>query len=153
MKVTGVKVKIKRIRPQEDSDLPSPRYMTEKSSGMDLYAAVNEEIFLNPGQRRLIPTGIAVSVPEGYEAQVRPRSGLALRDGITLANTPGTIDADYRGEIGVLLINHGEKSFQVKRGDRVAQMVIVPVAKAELEWVEDLDETPRSGGGFGHTGI
>jgi dUTP pyrophosphatase len=153
MKVTGVKVKIKRIRPQEDSDLPSPRYMTEKSSGMDLYAAVNEEIFLNPGQRRLIPTGIAVSVPEGYEAQVRPRSGLALRDGITLANTPGTIDADYRGEIGVLLINHGEKPFQVKRGDRVAQMVIVPVARAELEWVEDLDETPRSGGGFGHTGI
>jgi dUTP pyrophosphatase len=153
MKVTGVKVKIRRIRPEEDSDLPSPRYMTEKSSGMDLYAAVNEEIFLNPGQRRLIPTGIAVSVPEGYEAQVRPRSGLALRDGITLANTPGTIDADYRGEIGVLLINHGEKSFQVKRGDRVAQMVIVPVARAELEWVEDLDETPRSGGGFGHTGI
>ncbi|MCX5911284.1 MAG: dUTP diphosphatase [Deltaproteobacteria bacterium] len=153
MKVTVVKVKIKRIRPQEDSDLPSPRYMTEKSSGMDLYAAVNEEIFLNPGQRRLIPTGIAVSVPEGYEAQVRPRSGLALRDGITLANTPGTIDADYRGEIGVILINHGEKPFQVERGDRVAQMVIVPVARAELEWVEDLDETPRSGGGFGHTGI
>jgi dUTP pyrophosphatase len=153
MKVTVVKVKIKRIRPQEDSDLPSPRYMTEKSSGMDLFAAVNEEIFLNPGQRRLIPTGIAVSVPEGYEAQVRPRSGLALRDGITLANTPGTIDADYRGEIGVILINHGEKPFQVERGDRVAQMVIVPVARAELEWVEDLDETPRSGGGFGHTGI
>jgi dUTP pyrophosphatase len=153
MKVTVVKVKIKRIRPQEDSDLPSPRYMTEKSSGMDLYAAVNEEIFLNPGQRRLIPTGIAVSVPEGYEAQVRPRSGLALRDGITLANTPGTIDADYRGEIGVILINHGENPFQVKRGDRVAQMVIVPVARGELEWVEDLDETPRSGGGFGHTGI
>ena len=153
MKVTVVKVKIKRIRPQEDSDLPSPCYMTEKSSGMDLYAAVNEEIFLNPGERRLIPTGIAVSVPEGYEAQVRPRSGLALKDGITLVNTPGTIDADYRGEIGVLLINHGEKPFQVKRGDRIAQMVIVPVAKAELEWVEDLDETPRSGGGFGHTGI
>ncbi len=153
MKVTVVKVKIKRIRPQEDSDLPLPRYMTEKSSGMDLYAAGNEEIFLNPGQRRLIPTGIAVSVPEGYEAQVRPRSGLALRDGITLANTPGTIDADYRGEIGVILINHGEKPFQVERGDRVAQMVIVPVARAELEWVEDLDETPRSGGGFGHTGI
>lgn len=153
MKVTVVKVKIKRIRPQEDSDLPSPRYMTEKSSGMDLFAAVNEEIFLNPGQRRLIPTGIAVSVPEGYEAQVRPRSGLALRDGITLANTPGTIDADYRGEIGVILINHGEKPFQVERGDRVAQMVIVPVARAELEWVEDLDETPRSWGGFGHTGI
>ena len=153
MKVTVVKVKIKRIRPQEDSDLPPPRYMTEKSSGMDLYAAGNEEIFLNPGERRLIPTGIAISVPEGYEAQVRPRSGLALRDGVTLVNTPGTIDADYRGEIGVLLINHGEKPFPVKRGDRIAQMVIIPVARAELEWVEDLDETPRSGGGFGHTGI
>jgi dUTP pyrophosphatase len=152
MKSTVVKVRIKRVRPQEDAELPPPRYMTEKSSGMDLYAAVKEEIFLNPGQRRLIPTGIAVSVPEGYEAQVRPRSGLALKDGISLANTPGTIDADYRGEIGVLLINLGERPFQVKRGDRIAQMVIVPVAKAELEWVEDLDETPRSGGGFGHTG-
>jgi len=153
MKIPLVKMKIKRIRPQRDSDLPSPRYMTEKSSGMDLYAAVAEEILLNPGERRLIPTGISISVPEGYEAQVRPRSGLALRDGITVANTPGTIDADYRGEIGVILINHGENPFQVKRGDRVAQMVIVPVARAELEWVEDLDETPRSGGGFGHTGI
>jgi len=153
MKIPLVKMKIKRIRPQGDSDLPSPRYMTEKSSGMDLYAAVAEEILLNPGERRLIPTGISISVPEGYEAQVRPRSGLALKDGVTLVNTPGTIDADYRGEIGVILINHGEKPFQVKRGDRVAQMVIVPVAKAELEWVEALDETPRSGGGFGHTGI
>ena len=153
MKPPGVKLQIKRIRSQGDSDLPLPRYMTEKSSGMDLYADLGEEVFLNPGERRLIPTGIAVSVPEGFEAQVRPRSGLALRDGITLVNTPGTIDADYRGEIGVLLINHGERTFQVKRGDRVAQMVIVPVARAELEWVETLDETPRSGGGFGHTGI
>jgi len=153
MKIPLVKMKIKRIRPQGDADLPSPRYMTEKSSSMDLYAAVAEEILLNPGERRLIPTGISISVPEGYEAQVRPRSGLALKDGVTLVNTPGTIDADYRGEIGVILINHGERPFQVKRGDRVAQMVIVPVAKAELEWVEDLDETPRSGGGFGHTGI
>ena len=110
-------------------------------------------MILHPGERRLIPTGIAVSVPEGYEAQIRPRSGLALKDGVTLVNTPGTIDADYRGEIGVILINHGEKPFQVKRGDRIAQMVIVPVARAELEWVEDLDETSRSGGGFGHTGI
>ena len=152
MKVPVVKVKIKRTRPQGNSDLPAPRYMTEKSSGMDLYAAVDEEIVLKPGQRRLISTGIAISVPEGYEAQVRPRSGLALRNGITLANAPGTIDADYRGEIGVILINHGETPFPVKRGDRIAQLVVVPVARAELEWAEDLDDTPRSGGGFGHTG-
>jgi dUTP pyrophosphatase len=148
-----VKVRIKRIRGKRDQDLPPPRYMTEKSSGMDLYAAVDEEVILEPGRRQLIPTGIAVSIPEGYEAQVRPRSGLAFRDGITLVNTPGTIDADYRGEVGVLLINHGERSFRVRRGDRIAQMVIVPVVRAELEWVEDLDETPRSGGGFGHTGV
>jgi dUTP pyrophosphatase len=147
-----VKVKIKRIASQGDSHLPSPRYMTEKSSGMDLYAALGEEIFLNPGERRLIPTGIAISVPEGYEAQIRPRSGLALKEGVTLVNTPGTIDADYRGEIGIILINHGEKPFRLKRGERIAQMVIAPVARAELEWVENLDETPRSGGGFGHTG-
>lgn len=153
MKPPVVTVKIKRIRGQRDQDLPSPQYMTEKSSGMDLFAAVEEDLILNPGQRKLIPTGIAVSIPEGYEAQVRPRSGLALRDGITLVNTPGTIDADYRGEVGVLLINHGEKPFQVKRGDRIAQMVITPVIRAQLEWIEDLDETRRNEGGFGHTGV
>lgn len=152
MKHPVVQVKIKRIRPQENTDLPAPRYMSEKSSGMDLYAAVAEEILLNPGQRRLIPTGIAISVPDGYEAQVRPRSGLSLKDGVTVVNTPGTIDADYRGEIGVILINHGEKPFSVKRGDRVAQLVVAPIVRAELEWTEDLDETSRSGGGFGHTG-
>ncbi len=152
MKESPVRVKIKRVRPEGDPPLPLPRYMTEKSSGMDLCAAVSQDQILNPGERRLIPTGLAVSVPEGYEAQIRPRSGLALKEGVTLVNTPGTIDADYRGEIGVILINHGEKPFQVKRGERIAQMVIVPVARAELEWVEDLDETPRSGGGFGHTG-
>jgi dUTP pyrophosphatase len=152
MKFPVVKIRMKRIRGNQDQDLPFPRYMTEKSSGMDLHAAVDEEVVLEPGRRRLIPTGIAVSIPEGYEAQVRPRSGLAFRDGITLVNTPGTIDADYRGEVGVLLINHGEKPFLVRRGDRIAQMVIVPVVRAEMEWVEDLDETPRSGGGFGHTG-
>jgi dUTP pyrophosphatase len=152
MEFPVVKVRIKRVRGKEDQDLPSPQYMTAKSSGMDLYAAVDREVILEPGQRQLIPTGISISIPEGYEAQVRPRSGLALRDGISLVNTPGTIDADYRGEVGVLLINHGEKSFRVRRGDRIAQMVIVPVVRAELEWVEDLDETGRSGGGFGHTG-
>jgi len=112
-----VKVKIKRIALQGNHPhLPSPRYMTEKSSGMDLYAALREEIFLNPGERRLIPTGIAISVPEGYEAQIRPRSGLALKEGVTLVNTPGTIDADYRGEIGIILINHGEKPFRLNGG-------------------------------------
>ena len=151
MKNFPVKVKIRRVQ-QEDPQVPLPRYMTEKSSGMDLCAAVSQDLVLNPGERRLIPTGLAISVPEGYEAQIRPRSGLALKDGITLVNTPGTIDADYRGEIGVILINHGEKPFRVKRGERIAQMVIVPVVRAELEWVEDLDETSRSGGGFGHTG-
>ena len=152
MKPPAVQIKIKRIRPEETSDLPAPRYMSEKASGMDLYAAVDEEIVLSPGQRRLIPTGIAISVPEGYEAQIRPRSGLALKQGVTVVNTPGTIDADYRGEIGVILINHGENQFPVRRGDRVAQLVIAPIVRAELEWTEDLDETPRSGGGFGHTG-
>jgi dUTP pyrophosphatase len=152
MKIPVIKVRIKRVRGNQDKDLPLPRYMTEKSSGMDLQAAVDEEVILQPGRRQLIPTGIAVSIPEGYEAQIRPRSGLAFRDGITVVNTPGTIDADYRGEVGVLLINHGENPFRIKRGDRVAQMVIVPVVRAAMEWVDDLDETSRSEGGFGHTG-
>ncbi len=153
MKSPAITVKMKRVRGDRDQDLASPRYMTEKSSGMDLIAAVEEDVILDPGQRRLIPTGIAVSIPEGYEAQIRPRSGLALRDGVTLVNTPGTIDADYRGEVGILLINHGEKSFRVKRGDRIAQMVITPVIRAQVEWTEDLDETRRNDGGFGHTGV
>jgi dUTP pyrophosphatase len=152
MTFISVKVKIKRVFRENPASVPPPRYMTANSSGMDLHAAVTEEIVLHPGERRLIPTGIAVSVPEGYEAQVRPRSGLALKDGVTVLNTPGTIDADYRGEIGVLLINHGERPFTVKRGERIAQMVVAPVARADLEWVESLDDTPRSGGGFGHTG-
>lgn len=151
MTFTAVKVRIKRVLPEGPS-VPPPRYMTDRSSGMDLYAALHEEVALNPGERRLIPTGIAISVPEGYEAQIRPRSGLALKEGVTLVNTPGTIDADYRGEVGIILINHGEKPFRVKPGDRIAQMVIAPVARAELEWVESLDETTRSEGGFGHTG-
>ncbi len=126
--------------------------MTSASSGMDLCAFVGEEVVLKPGERRLIPTGIAVSIPDGYEGQVRPRSGLALKNGITVVNTPGTIDADYRGEIGVILINLGGQPFTVKQGDRIAQLVIAPVSRADAEWVEDLDDTPRSGGGFGHTG-
>ncbi len=152
MKIGGIRMKVRRIREDRDREIPLPKYMTEYSSGMDLYAAVEEEISLEPGERKLIPTGIAVSIPEGYEGQVRPRSGLALRAGITLVNTPGTIDADYRGEIGVLLINLGGHPFKVKRGDRIAQLVIAPIIQATVELVDELDETPRSAGGFGHTG-
>lgn len=119
---------------------------------MDLLAAVYEPIFLKPFQRALVPTGIAVEIPPGYEAQIRPRSGLAIRHGITLLNTPGTIDADYRGEIKVILINLGEEDFVINRGDRIAQMVICPVMIVELEEVEELSTTHRSDGGFGSTG-
>ena len=151
MKTPMVKVKVKRVRGNPE-EIHLPRYLTSRSSGMDLCAAISEEVVLNPGERKLIPTGIAVSIPEGYEGQVRPRSGLALRNGVTLVNTPGTIDADYRGEIGVLLINLGSQPFTVKQGDRIAQLVISPVCQAALEWAEELDDTPRSDGGFGHTG-
>jgi dUTP pyrophosphatase len=146
-----IKVKVKRLR-GAPGEVSLPRYMTASSSGMDLCAAGGEEVVLKPGERRLIPTGIALSIPDGYEGQVRPRSGLALKSGITVANTPGTIDADYRGEIGVLLINLGDQPFTVKNGDRIAQLVIAPVCRAEAEWADDLEDTERSGGGFGHTG-
>jgi dUTP pyrophosphatase len=152
MKKSAVQVKVKRVRRDRDREIPLPRYMTEYSAGMDLYAAVEEEVRLDPGERKLIPTGIALSIPEGYEGQVRPRSGMALRAGVTLVNTPGTIDADYRGEVGVLLINFGHQPFTVRRGDRVAQLVIAPVFQATIELVDELDDTPRSTGGFGHTG-
>jgi dUTP pyrophosphatase len=148
----AVRVKVRRLREDSGGKIPLPRYMTELSSGMDLFAEVEGEVILEPGERKLIPTGIALAIPEGYEGQVRPRSGLALRDGVTLVNTPGTIDADYRGEVGVLLINLGRQPFSVKRGDRIAQLVIAPVCRAVLELKEELDATPRSEGGFGHTG-
>ena len=147
-----VKVQVKRLRENPGEPTPLPRYMTEHSAGMDLFADVQGEVVLKPGERRLIPTGIALAIPPGYEGQVRPRSGLALREGITVVNTPGTIDADYRGEVGVLLINLGQKPFRVKRGDRVAQLVINPVCRAELELTDDLETTSRNNGGFGHTG-
>ncbi|MFA5181920.1 MAG: dUTP diphosphatase [Syntrophales bacterium] len=133
-------------------DLPLPRYMTERSAGMDICAAVNQEITILPGRREVIPTGIAIALPAGYEAQIRPRSGLALKHGITLVNSPGTIDADYRGEIKLLMINHGEDSFVVRRGDRMAQMVINQVCRGQWHRQETLDETTRGQGGFGHTG-
>ncbi|MDN5293644.1 MAG: dUTP pyrophosphatase [Eubacteriales bacterium] len=145
-----VKVKVKR-RPGTE-DLPLPAYMTAGAAGMDLYAAVEEEVVLHPGERRLIPTGLYISLPPGYEAQIRPRSGLALRHGISMVNTPGTIDSDYRGEIGVILINHGREPFTVRRGDRIAQMVVSRVERVEWEEVDVLDESERGSGGFGHTG-
>jgi len=120
---------------------------------MDLRAAVQGPVVLNPGDIRLIPTGVAISVPPGYEAQIRPRSGLALRHGVGMVNSPGTIDSDYRGEIGIILVNWGRKPFVVNRGQRIAQMVISKVYRASLQEVKDLDETERGNGGFGHTGL
>ena len=147
----SVEIKIARVG-SYNSDLPLPRYMTEHASGADLFAAVEQSIAINPGERTLVPTGLAVSVPPGYEAQIRPRSGLALKHGVTLLNSPGTIDADYRGEIRLIVINHGGEPFTVARGDRLAQMVICRTFRAEFKEVVVLDETTRNAGGFGHTG-
>lgn len=148
--MTHQKIAVKRLR--TPSELPLPSYMTSHSAGMDLYADITADIKLLPGERALIPTGIAIALPEGYEAQIRPRSGLALKHGIALVNAPGTIDADYRGEIGVIMINSGTEPFTVKRGERVAQMVVARFSRVEWAEVDDLDETARGNGGFGHTG-
>ncbi|MEW6641065.1 MAG: dUTP diphosphatase [Pseudomonadota bacterium] len=134
--------------------LPLPAYQTSHAAGLDLQAAVPEAapVTLAPGARALVPTGLAIALPDGFEAQVRPRSGLAAKHGVTVLNSPGTIDADYRGEIGVLLINHGDAPFTVRRGERIAQMVIAPVVQAELVPAATLSETARGSGGFGSTG-
>ena len=132
---------------------PLPQYATLQSAGMDLRANLSEPIILNPLERRLIPTGLHIALPEGYEAQVRPRSGLALKKGITVLNSPGTIDADYRGEVGVLLINLSQEEFVVNDGERIAQMVIARHEQGEFVPVEVLDETERGEGGYGHTGV
>jgi len=134
------------------SGLPLPAYESTGAAGMDLRAAVAEPVELPAGGRALIPTGFAMALPEGFEAQVRPRSGLALKSGITVLNTPGTVDADYRGEVGVILMNHADSPFTIRRGDRIAQMVIAPVIQATLAAVASLDETERGAGGFGSTG-
>ncbi len=134
-------------------DLPLPRYATAGSSGMDLCADVDGEVTLMPGEIRLISSGIYVGVPPGYEAQIRPRSGLALKHGVTLVNTPGTIDADYRGLVGLIMTNHGAAPFVIRRGDRIAQMVIAEVIRAEVAVTAELDATVRSAGGFGSTGV
>lgn len=142
-------------RTPEAQDLPLPAYATAGAAGMDLHAALDAPLVLRPGERALVPTGIAIALPVGCEAQVRPRSGLALRLGLGMVNAPGTIDSDYRGEIGAILINWGEEPITLKRGDRIAQLVVAPVAR--VQWVdsgaEPLAPTARSAGGFGHTGV
>lgn len=143
-------VSVRRIPGNED--IPLPEYATPGSAGLDLRAAVDSDVELLPGERKLIPTGITLAIPEGYEGQVRPRSGLALKHGVSMANTPGTIDSDYRGPVQVIMINLAAEPFIVGRGDRIAQLVIAPVAHARLVEVEALPETARNDGGFGHTG-
>ncbi len=143
-----------KIRQKEDCcDLPLPAYQSKGSSGMDLYADVQEETTLEPGRIKLISTGIYISLPLGYEAEIRPRSGLALKHGLSLVNSPGTIDSDYRGLISLIMINLGPDPYKVKRGERVAQMVIKSVTQAKWIKVDSLDETQRNEGGFGHTGV
>ena len=143
---------IKRLA--HNSELPLPAYETADSAGMDLRAAVpeGEPLVIRPGDRHAVPTGLAMAIPRGFEGQVRPRSGLALKSGVTCLNTPGTVDSDYRGEVKVILINLGAEDFTVRRGDRIAQMVIAPVIQASVSEVSDLDETARGAGGFGSTG-
>ena len=148
--MNDVAIAIQRLPHGADLDLPSPA--TEFSAGTDLMAAVTEPVELAPGQRALIPTGIAIQLPGGFEAQVRPRSGLAVKHGVTLLNAPGTIDADYRGEIGVVLINLGADAFTVTRGMRIAQLVVQPVSRADWREVETLEGSDRGSGGFGSTG-
>ncbi len=143
-------VQLRRVRPGGN---PLPRYATSHAAGMDLMADMPEPLTVQPGRRVLVPTGIAIALPDGYEAQIRPRSGLALKHGITLVNSPGTIDPDYRGEIGVILINHGTEPFMVNPGDRIAQMVFARFQRVDLLEVEALEDTARGEGGFGHTGV
>ena len=148
--MADVTVPVKRL--PHGVDIPLPKYATALSAGVDLIAAVAAAVVLKPGARTIIPTGIAIQLPTGFEAQVRPRSGLAAKHGVTVLNSPGTIDADYRGEVGVILINHGAEAFSVERGMRIAQMVIAPIAVAVWQEVGDLDNTQRGAGGFGSTG-
>ncbi|MEP2703701.1 MAG: dUTP diphosphatase [Roseibium sp.] len=145
-----VTLEFKRL--DHGKDLPLPAYQSELAAGLDLLAAVDAPLDLAPGERALVPTGLAMALPAGFEAQVRPRSGLAAKHGVTVLNTPGTIDADYRGEVKVILINLGQDSFQISRGERIAQMVVAPVLQAQIRQVEQLSETDRGSGGFGSTG-
>jgi dUTP diphosphatase len=150
MNAMPVRVLIQRLPHGEGLELP--HYASAHAAGMDLRAAVEAEIILAPGERALIPTGLAIALPEGFEAQVRPRSGLALKHGITVLNSPGTIDADYRGEVGVILVNHGQHPFPIQRGERIAQMVIAPVSRVAWQPADALDDTARGASGFGSSG-
>jgi dUTP pyrophosphatase len=141
------------LEPENSRDLDLPIYHSELAAGMDVSAAVRAPLVINPGEVKLIGTGFAVALPPGYELQVRPRSGLAVRHSISIINSPGTIDADYRGEVKIGLINLGDRSYTVNRGDRIAQLVLAPVFRATITVVDDLDKTDRQDGGFGHTGI
>jgi dUTP pyrophosphatase len=141
-------IQIKKLHPQAIV----PKYMTELAAGMDICALPEKSICLNPGERCLVPTGLAMAIPAGYEVQVRPRSGLAIKHGISLVNSPGTIDADYRGEIGIIVINHGQEPFFINQGERIAQLVVAKVDQAVLSEVDELSNTSRGAGGFGHTG-
>lgn len=147
-----IEIKIKRLN-EDTADIPLPAYMTADAAGLDIYAAVAEALTLSPKDIALIPTGFAMALPPGFEAQIRPRSGLAVKHGLTLINTPGTIDADYRGEVKIAVINLGHEPYTIRRGERIAQMVVQPVYRANFTVVEELETTPRSGGGFGHTGV
>ena len=144
---------LKIMQTKDAKDLPLPSYMTLGAAGMDLYANVPHQVTLAKGKIKIIPSGICISIPKGYEAQIRPRSGLAAKHGIGLVNSPGTIDSDYRGEILIIMINHGEEDFVIHRGDRIAQMIINKVEIVKLQLEESLDDTPRNSGGLGHTGL
>jgi len=150
--MNSVAVQVQRVR-ASSAPLPLPRYQTAGAAGLDLLADIDDEWTLAPGERRAVPTGLAIALPEGFEGQVRPRSGLALRHGVTCLNSPGTIDADYRGEVQVILVNLGDAPFRLSRGERVAQLIIAPVVRAALVEVEVLPETTRGSGGFGSTGV
>ena len=145
-------VPISRLRGEVDRDLPLPRYMSDGAAGMDIFAAVDGDLTIQPQEFVLVPSGLAVAIPEGFEGQIRARSGLAVAHGLAVINAPGTIDSDYRGEIKVALINLGKKPFTIRRGDRIAQMIINRVYRAQWDLKESLDETERNEGGFGHTG-
>ncbi|MBE0576945.1 MAG: dUTP diphosphatase [Desulfuromonadales bacterium] len=144
-----IEIKVKKLHPQAIV----PAYMTEHAAGMDLCVAIDSPVILSPGERMLLPTGLAMEIPPGYEGQVRPRSGLALKKGLALVNAPGTIDADYRGEIGIIIINHGQEPVEFLPGDRIAQLVIAAVTQANLVETIELNDSIRSSGGFGHTGV
>jgi dUTP pyrophosphatase len=145
-----INVKVKKL--PHGQDLPLPKYMSDHAAGMDLCAAVKAEVIIPPGEWKLVPTGLSIALPEGFEAQVRPRSGLALKQGVSVLNTPGTVDADYRGEVGVILMNHSKENLVIKRGDRIAQMIVNKIERIEFEEVAELPVSDRGAGGFGHTG-